>query len=235
MVTARASHARLALTGDGLLLAVDAADSIKARNSLERMKAHQLAVLHRLGMKFAGKAESLLSQVDLGISGNRPAHGRKPHPWRPLGAPPSLSVHSEATTMGCSRSTASGAVASRPSPWFTRTSQSVRAAKPSSLAAWGTGAPRAKEPGRPQEWPMNPHVSRHPGRGWLKHGGRPGNPDNAPRCGARTRSGPPCKGPAMANGRCRSHGGPSTGRAPPRAWSAAAKRDGSMGGTASRP
>jgi hypothetical protein len=74
MVTARASDARLALTGDGLLMAVDAADSIKARNSLERMKAHQLAALHRLGMKFAAKAETLLSQVDLGISGNRPAH-----------------------------------------------------------------------------------------------------------------------------------------------------------------
>jgi hypothetical protein len=74
MVTARASHARLALTGDSLLMAVDAADSIKARNSLERMKAHQLAALHRLGMKFAAKAETLLAQVDLGISGLRPAH-----------------------------------------------------------------------------------------------------------------------------------------------------------------
>jgi hypothetical protein len=73
MVTARASHARLALTGDGLLMAVDAADSIKARNSLERMKAH-LAALHRLGMKFAAKAETLLGQLDLGISGNRPTH-----------------------------------------------------------------------------------------------------------------------------------------------------------------
>jgi hypothetical protein len=55
------------------LLAVDTADSIKARNSLERMKAHQLATLHRLGMKFASNAETLLSQIDLGISGWRPA------------------------------------------------------------------------------------------------------------------------------------------------------------------
>jgi hypothetical protein len=30
-------------------------------------------------------------------------------------------------------------------------------------------------------------------------------------CGARTRAGHPCRGPAMANGRCRMHGGPSTG------------------------
>jgi hypothetical protein len=33
----------------------------------------------------------------------------------------------------------------------------------------------------------------------------------APRCGARTRSGASCRGAAMANGRCRMHGGPSTG------------------------
>ena len=34
----------------------------------------------------------------------------------------------------------------------------------------------------------------------------------APRCGARTRStGCACRNPAMANGRCRKHGGKSTG------------------------
>jgi hypothetical protein len=53
------------------------------------------------------------------------------------------------------------------------------------------------------------HVSRNFGR--LKNGNRTGNPDNAPRCGARSRAGTPCKGPAMPNGRCRMQGGPSTG------------------------
>jgi hypothetical protein len=33
----------------------------------------------------------------------------------------------------------------------------------------------------------------------------------SPRCGARTRAGLACKGPAMHNGRCRMHGGASTG------------------------
>jgi hypothetical protein len=33
----------------------------------------------------------------------------------------------------------------------------------------------------------------------------------SPRCGARTRSGQACKSPAMPNGRCRLHGGKSTG------------------------
>jgi hypothetical protein len=55
------------------------------------------------------------------------------------------------------------------------------------------------------------HAARLPGRGWLKNGNRTGNPDNAPRCGARTRAGTPCRAAAMPNGRCRMHGGPSTG------------------------
>jgi len=38
-----------------------------------------------------------------------------------------------------------------------------------------------------------------------------GNPNAAPRCGARTRQGELCRQPAMPNGRCRLHGGKSTG------------------------
>jgi hypothetical protein len=33
----------------------------------------------------------------------------------------------------------------------------------------------------------------------------------SPRCGAKTRSGEPCRSPAMPNGRCRMHGGVSPG------------------------
>jgi len=47
--------------------------------------------------------------------------------------------------------------------------------------------------------------------GWLKNGNRPGDPHSAARCGAKTRQGGACQAPAMANGRCRLHGGKSTG------------------------
>jgi hypothetical protein len=50
-----------------------------------------------------------------------------------------------------------------------------------------------------------------PRTGPLRNGNPRGNPNLAPRCGARTRAGCPCRAPAMANGRCRMHGGPSTG------------------------
>ena len=57
---------------------------------------------------------------------------------------------------------------------------------------------------------MNP-VKREKKPVLLRNGNPQGNPNNAPRCGAKTRKGTPCKAPAMANGRCRMHGGKSTG------------------------
>ena len=65
MVTARASLARLNLAAEtGTFdLALDVADTIKARNSLEKMLAHQLAAAHGLAMKFAAKSEQMLGFV----------------------------------------------------------------------------------------------------------------------------------------------------------------------------
>ena len=55
---------------------------------------------------------------------------------------------------------------------------------------------------------QTPHETR---RGWLKNGNPPGDFSKAARCGAKTRRGTPCKCSAMPNGRCRIHGGLSTG------------------------
>jgi len=60
--------------------------------------------------------------------------------------------------------------------------------------------------------PMAPAASLPLGRrGRLQNGNRSGDFLAAPRCGARTRSGCSCRQPAMRNGRCRLHGGLSTG------------------------
>lgn len=53
-----------------------------------------------------------------------------------------------------------------------------------------------------------PHAKR---LGWLKNGNPVGDLSKASRCGAKTRRGTSCKSPAMRNGRCRMHGGCSTG------------------------
>jgi hypothetical protein len=55
------------------------------------------------------------------------------------------------------------------------------------------------------EYPMPPVGNR------LRHGVEGGDPSTAARCAARARHGGPCRQPAMANGRCRMHGGTSTG------------------------
>ena len=51
----------------------------------------------------------------------------------------------------------------------------------------------------------------HGPRGWLKNNNPPGDLSKAAKCGARNRHGLPCRGPAMKNGRCKNHGGKSTG------------------------
>ncbi len=60
-----------------------------------------------------------------------------------------------------------------------------------------------------------PHERNRRRRGRLKNGNRSGDYLAAPRCGAKTRTGCACRQPAMANGRCRLHGGKSTGARTP--------------------
>ncbi len=55
---------------------------------------------------------------------------------------------------------------------------------------------------------LRPHEQR---RGMLRNGNLPGDFSKASRCGAKTRRGTLCQCPGMANGRCRLHGGLSTG------------------------
>ena len=72
-----------------------------------------------------------------------------------------------------------------------------------------------------REAATTPHAQREPqpdqptppatNRGRLKNGAAGGDPTASPRCGARTRAGGACLQPAMANGRCRLHGGKNTG------------------------
>jgi len=57
-------------------------------------------------------------------------------------------------------------------------------------------------------------------RGWLKNGNPPGDFMKAPRCGAKNRHGLRRQCPAMRNGRCRLHGGLSTGPRIREGWEA---------------
>jgi hypothetical protein len=65
MLAAEASESRLRLTGNAMVLAVDTAESIQARNSLEKMLAHEIAAAHRLAMLAGNKAAELLQKSPL--------------------------------------------------------------------------------------------------------------------------------------------------------------------------
>jgi hypothetical protein len=87
MVTARASIARINLiaeTGD-LDLAMDAADTIKAKNSLEKMLAHQIAAAH--GLAINSLQNPIISSASLRRGTRLPdskSRASKRHVWRTL-------------------------------------------------------------------------------------------------------------------------------------------------------
>lgn len=63
-------------------------------------------------------------------------------------------------------------------------------------------------PGTDEKTDETPRDKR---RGKLRNGNPSGDFSKAARCGAKNRHGNPCRCPAMRNGRCRLHGGLSTG------------------------
>jgi hypothetical protein len=84
---------------------------------------------------------------------------------------------------------------------------------PENLAKANAAQKAADERRRREAEGEQPKLHAMPGqrRGQLKNGNPAGDYLASPRCGARTRSGTCCRQPAMANGRCRMHGGLSTG------------------------
>jgi hypothetical protein len=73
LVNVEASRDRLELAAEAgcLALAADAAETIRAENSLEKMLAHQLATAHRLSMAMAGRAAmhtANASHADFGLA-----------------------------------------------------------------------------------------------------------------------------------------------------------------------
>ena len=60
-----ASLRRMELAADALVLetAIDASESINARNSLEKMLAHQMAACHSMAMRLLAKAQSIVTDT----------------------------------------------------------------------------------------------------------------------------------------------------------------------------
>ena len=72
--TASTQRMELAVETDVLALGLDAANSIKARDSTEQMLMHQAAAAHKPAMRFMAKADHQLSQVDTWNRASYQAH-----------------------------------------------------------------------------------------------------------------------------------------------------------------
>jgi hypothetical protein len=203
---AAARAAKLASDAMALELAQAAGDPAASRETVRLLLAHQLAAGHSLMMRLTAIADSYVNYV-------QPAAMRDPY----LSRCPQEAVrlaHGAARLMERVRA---GALALQRLGY-------PGAADPHPPAPPPRHPPRGPEnnpdPSSPRDNPPPakapmPHPARPAAarlrRGRLNNGNPPGDFLSAPRCGASTRAGRSCAQPAMANGRCRFHGGKSTG------------------------
>ena len=202
---AAARAAKLASDAMALELAQAAGDPAASRETLRLLLAHQVAAGHSLMMRLTAIADAYVNYV-------QPAAMRDPY----LSRCPQEAVrlaHGAARLMERVRAAALAlqrlgypgtADPMPPAPQPPMPQRPEHNPDPSS--------PRSNPPPAPASMP---HPARpaaaHLRRGRLNNGNPPGDFLSAPRCGASTRAGHECAQPAMSNGRCRLHGGKSTG------------------------
>jgi hypothetical protein len=156
----------------------------------------ELVAGHVLAMQCGGRADAFLDRAAAGPAGR---HSRSDHEAVRMGALFSRLVENVGRGLALTRAGRVPPVAADLrlvlGPASGRTRGSARAELSS--------APTISMP--------KLHAAPGASRGRLKNGNPSGDYLRAPRCGACTRAGCPCRQPAMKNGRCRLHGGLSTG------------------------
>ena len=174
-----------------LQAAVDAAESARAGNSLEKMLCHQMAAAHHAAMKLLTRGMTGdLEPVETVRLTNAAAR--------------MMQVYQEGLlTLQKIRTGGKQTVTVQ----HVQVSGGGQAVITGSVKASDGGLARERV-GRADKMKRTPHGRR---RGWLRNGNPPEDLSKVMRCGAKTRRGTGCQCPAMANGRCRMHGGLSTG------------------------
>jgi hypothetical protein len=139
-----------------------------------------------------------------GPASNRPVAAKRP----PTGSPP------EAAATPHLQRHRPGVATARMPPAASRTvplAATPHAQRPTPEPSASPTRLRTCDAPPPAGAPARQHPMPSGGRGRLKNGAPGGDYLAAPRCGACTRAGGRCQQPAMTNGRCRLHGGKSTG------------------------
>ncbi|MGH2669416.1 MAG: HGGxSTG domain-containing protein, partial [bacterium] len=180
-----------------------------ARSDLvSALLCHELASCHRLMMRFGAMADHYLSHTSPTVDAEHRQVGRDAIGFAAIAARLMARYRQGALALPKLR-TDVDAVQKRIIVDWGFDDRPLNGGGDQGPAAGGStgGSPSSPPAGTPA-----PSASAAPlRRGRLKNGNPSGDYLAAPRCGAKTRAGYACRQPAMKNGRCRLHGGKSTG------------------------
>jgi hypothetical protein len=169
---------------------------------------HELAACHRLTMRFGAMADQFLSHTSATVDADRRQVGRDALGFAAIAARLMARYQQGALALPRIREAANGGVRKIIVDWGA--DDSPRGGSGGN----GSGSSNDPNPAGPASGAANPAGAAATAplrRGRLKNGNPSGDYLAAPRCGAKTRAGCACRQPAMKNGRCRLHGGKSTG------------------------
>ena len=171
---------------------------------------HELAACHRLMMRFGAMADDYLSHTSPTIDADRRQVGRDAIGFAAIAARLMARYRQGALALPKLRADVDGGTKKIVVDWGCDDDEGGGHG-PGSGPEPAAGGPASSPPGSRAAAPGAVVAAPPPRRGRLKNSNPSGDYLAAPRCGAKTRAGCACRQPAMTNGRCRLHGGKSTG------------------------
>jgi hypothetical protein len=182
--------------------------SPKREDLVSALMCHELASCHRLMMRFGAMADHYLSHTSPTVDAEQRQVGRDAIGFAAIAARLMARYQQGALALPKLRSDVDAVLKRIVVDWGFDDTPMDDGGDQGPAAGGSMGTP----PGSPGAGTAGPSAAAplHR-RGRLKNGNPSGDFLAAPRCGAKTRAGCACRQPAMTNGRCRLHGGKSTG------------------------
>jgi hypothetical protein len=181
----------------------------KREDLVSALLCHELASCHRLMMRFGAMADDYLSHTSPTVDADRRQVGRDAIGFAAIAARLMARYRQGALALPKLRADVDEGVKKIIVDWGCDDDEGGGHG-PGSGPEPAAGGPASSPPGRAVASGAAA-AAPPPRRGRLKNGNPSGDYLAAPRCGAKTRAGCACRQPAMTNGRCRLHGGKSTG------------------------
>jgi len=219
-------------------LAEGAGDPEIAGDTVRQLMAHQLAAGHTLAMGLTARAGRLVRECEAQADGDADGGRRSMELLRFVGGTARLMERCRAAAVALDRighleppedPDGDGPHHSDHPQHYAWRLSNERKRERRQVLDWLAQGKKAADLPDVEDWPpyhnpdpdiekLDERIARTPRhaapdlrRGRLRNGNPSGDYLKASRCGARTRCGGSCRQPAMTNGRCRFHGGKSTG------------------------